>query len=158
LLFVATAGCRASLGSVGAVFRQDRASGRLWVRRVDPAMGSARAGLEPGDEVLSVEGRDVRDLSPEGVHRALAGEVGSTVTLTVERRGKIERLTVVRQPYRRGLAGAASPRPAAEELARRRSARARPAPPRETAQRSSLSNTSEKFSRKLCGVSSALRR
>ncbi len=64
-------------------------------------MDGARAGLAPGDEVLAVEGRDVRDLDPEGVHRAFAGEIGSTVTLTVARRGRVERITVVRKPYRK---------------------------------------------------------
>jgi C-terminal processing protease CtpA/Prc len=64
-------------------------------------MDGARAGLEPGDEVLAVDGRDVRDLDPAGVHRTLAGEVGTPVTLTVARRGRVERLTVVRKPYRR---------------------------------------------------------
>jgi C-terminal processing protease CtpA/Prc len=101
LLAAVAPGCRPSIGSVGAVFRQEKTSGRLWVRRVEPSMGGARAGLEPGDEVLSVEGRDVRDLTPEGVHQAMAGAPGSTVSLTVARRGKIEQLSVVRKPYRK---------------------------------------------------------
>jgi C-terminal processing protease CtpA/Prc len=71
-------------------------------------MGGARAGLEPDDEILSVEGRDVRDLTPDGVHQAMAGPPGSTVSLTVARRGKIEQLAVVRKPYRKlSPAGAA---------------------------------------------------
>jgi C-terminal processing protease CtpA/Prc len=87
-------------------------------------MDGARAGLEPGDEVLAVDGRDVRDLSPEAVHRALAGDIGSTVTLTVARRGGVERLTVVRKPYRK-LAPAPDARPAGRDAAADADARPR---------------------------------
>ncbi|HEU4538937.1 MAG TPA: PDZ domain-containing protein [Polyangiaceae bacterium] len=115
LLAALAPGCRPSLGSVGAVFRQEKSSGRLWVRRVEPSMDGARAGLEPGDEVLSVEGRDVRDLSPAGVHEALSGPPGTTVSLTVARRGTIEHLRVVRKPYRKLGLPAAPPRDAPAE-------------------------------------------
>jgi hypothetical protein len=37
-------------------------------------------------------------MSPDGIHRLVQGEVGTTVSLTVLRRGKIERIAVKRAP------------------------------------------------------------
>jgi membrane-associated protease RseP (regulator of RpoE activity) len=124
-------------------------------------MDGARVGLEPGDEVLAVDGRDVRDLDPRGVHGALAGEVGTPVTLTVARRGRVERLTVVRKPYRKLGVPSASParreRAAAQpELARAKAVRRGGC--EGAAQSASPSKTRGKFSRRLSGVKSALRR
>jgi C-terminal processing protease CtpA/Prc len=61
--------------------------------------------MEVGDEVLLIDGRDVRRMSADAVHRALEGEIGSTVRLTIFRRGKIERLALERAPL-----GAPAPR------------------------------------------------
>jgi hypothetical protein len=44
-------------------------------------------------------------MSADAVHRALEGEIGSTVRLTIFRRGKIERLALERAPL-----GAPAPR------------------------------------------------
>jgi carboxyl-terminal processing protease len=82
-------------GTIGAVLGQ-APDGRLVVRDVPPELGAARAGLEPGDEILLIEGRDVRDLDQRGVHRALGGELGKPVKLTVLRGGDVQRITVVR--------------------------------------------------------------
>ena len=57
--------------------------------------------MAPGDEILLIDGRDVRSMSPETVHRLLEGKVGTTVNLTLLRRGKIERIAVRRAPLSR---------------------------------------------------------
>jgi C-terminal processing protease CtpA/Prc len=56
-----------------------------------------------GDEILLIDGRDVRSLSPEAIHRLLGGDLGTTVSLTVLRRGQIERMTLKRAPFARSL-------------------------------------------------------
>ncbi len=88
--------CSASTGSIGAILGKNHATGRVTVREVPPDMGSARAGLEPGDQVLLIDGRDVRSMTAEQIHEALVGPIGSKVALTVERDGRILRLEVVR--------------------------------------------------------------
>jgi carboxyl-terminal processing protease len=95
------ASCAADPGSIGAVLAQSRSDGRVTVRDVPRGYPAAEAGMAPGDEILLIEGRDVRSMSPEGIHRLLEGELGTTVNLTVLRRGKIERLAVKRAPLAR---------------------------------------------------------
>ena len=65
-------------------------------------MAAARAGVEVGDEILLIDGRDVRGMSPEAIHLALQGDEGTRVALTVLRRGKIHRLSVERGPLKPG--------------------------------------------------------
>jgi C-terminal processing protease CtpA/Prc len=81
------------------VLSQTRSDGKLTVREVPPGYAARRAGILPGDEILLIDGRDVRNLSPDQVHQLLLGEVGSTVHLTVLRRGKVERIAVERAPF-----------------------------------------------------------
>ena len=95
------AGCAADPGSIGAVLAQSRSTGRVTVREVPSGLSAAEAGIASGDEILLIDGRDVRSLSPEGVHELLQGEVGTNVSLTILRRGKIERIAVKRAPFAR---------------------------------------------------------
>lgn len=75
--------------------------GRVFLREVPEGLGAEKAGLREGDEVLLIEGRDVRQMSEEEIHRALGGTVGDPVRLTVVREGEILRVTVERTPARR---------------------------------------------------------
>jgi len=95
LLFLAA--CSITPGSIGAVLAQSR-DGRLVVREAPSGYPSASAGIAPGDEILLIDGRDVRRMSPEQIHWALEGEVGSTVRLTVLTHDRIERLALARAP------------------------------------------------------------
>lgn len=94
-------GCTPTTGSIGAVLGQARDGGQLTVREAPPGYPAAQTGIGPGDEVLLIDGRDVRAMSPEAIHLALEGEVGSTVNLTILRRGKIERIALRRAPLAR---------------------------------------------------------
>ena len=98
----AQAACAPSVGSIGAVLGQDRASGRVLVRDAPPGMAAAKAGLREGDEIVSIEGQDVRDLPPNEVAELLRGEVGSEVHVTVIRGGtEVIRTNVVRGPFKK---------------------------------------------------------
>jgi C-terminal processing protease CtpA/Prc len=90
--------CASRPGSIGAVLGQSKTDGRVTVRETPPGYPAARAGLLPGDEVLLIDGRDVRSMSPETVHLALEGDIGTTVHLTLLRAGKIERVALIRAP------------------------------------------------------------
>jgi carboxyl-terminal processing protease len=88
-------------GSIGAVLGK-RGDGRLYVREVPPGMSAWTAGLEPDDEIVAIDGREVRAMTPEDVSKALRGTVGSDVTLTVKRGGLARDVKVRRGPFRQG--------------------------------------------------------
>ena len=96
-------GCAADPGSIGAVLAQSRQDGRVTIRQVPSGYPAAEAGVAPGDEILLIDGYDVRNMSPDAIHRRLEGEVGTTVNLTLLRRGKIERVAVKRGPLARSV-------------------------------------------------------
>lgn len=92
--------CGTTRGSIGAVLAQTR-DGRVMVREAPADLPAAQAGLARDDEILLIDGRDVRRLSPLEIHTALEGDVGTEVRLTVLREGTIERLSLKRAPFRR---------------------------------------------------------
>jgi C-terminal processing protease CtpA/Prc len=81
---------------------KDNADGRVFVRDVPPDMAAAKAGVHVGDEVLAVDGAPVRSMSPDDVHRAVAGAVGSRVKLTVQRNNQTLTVVIERGPLRGG--------------------------------------------------------
>jgi C-terminal processing protease CtpA/Prc len=87
--------CAPDRGTIGAVLAQTPDQ-RLVLREVPPSLAAGRAGLLPGDELLLIDGRDVRELDERGVHRALTGSVGDSVKLTLLREGRVVRVTVKR--------------------------------------------------------------
>jgi carboxyl-terminal processing protease len=88
-------------GSIGAQLGH-RDDGRLFVREAPPEMTGAKAGLEPGDEILAIDGRDVGALSDEEIRNALRGRVGTRVRLTVKRDGAKRDVEVERGPFAKG--------------------------------------------------------
>jgi len=90
-------GCGAERGTIGALIAQTPER-QLVLREVPPQLAAGRAGLQPGDELLLIDGRDVRELDERGVHLALAGEVGDPVKLTLLREGRVVRVTLRRTP------------------------------------------------------------
>jgi carboxyl-terminal processing protease len=86
------------MGSIGAVLVQSHPDGKVSVRDAPPGLPAAQAGILPGDEILFIQGRDVRDMSPDSIHLALEGQVGTTVELTVQHQGRIERISLKRAP------------------------------------------------------------
>jgi C-terminal processing protease CtpA/Prc len=90
-------GCGGDRGTIGAVLGQSPDQ-RLVLREVPPDLAAGRAGLQPGDELLLIDGRDVRELDERGVHQALGGAVGDPVKLTLLREGQVIRVTLQRTP------------------------------------------------------------
>ena len=84
-------------GTIGALLGQ-KPDGRLFVRDVPDGLAAARAGLEPGDEVLLSDGTDVRQMGERELSRTLSGDIGSGVKLTVVRGDAVIRVTLVRTP------------------------------------------------------------
>jgi C-terminal processing protease CtpA/Prc len=96
-------GCAADRGTIGAVLAQTPDQ-RLVLRDVPPELAAGRAGLKPGDELLLIDGQDVRELNDRGVHQVLGGEVGDPVKLTLLREGRVIRVTLrlTPRPQKRG--------------------------------------------------------
>jgi len=88
-------GCAPDRGTIGAVLAQTNDQ-RLVLHEVPPNLAAGRAGLQGGDELLLIDGRDVRELDERGVHRALSGQLGDPVKLTLLRDGRVIRVTVRR--------------------------------------------------------------
>jgi C-terminal processing protease CtpA/Prc len=58
--------------------------------------------------VLLIDGRDARQMSSDGVHSALAGDVGQPVKLTLIRDGNVVRVRLERTPAARPAASASA--------------------------------------------------
>lgn len=87
--------CTPARGTIGALLTQST-EGELTVRDIPEGLAADQAGLQPGDRILLVEGIDVRRLDEKALHRALGGEVGSSVHLTVQRGDQILRIALRR--------------------------------------------------------------
>jgi carboxyl-terminal processing protease len=99
-LLLVIAGCGPEKGTIGAVLAQ-RNDGRLFVRDVPDGLAAEEAGLQPGDQILLIDGMDVRGMSSKAVHLALSGDVGEKVKLTVVRKEEIIRVTLKRTKAKR---------------------------------------------------------
>lgn len=69
----------------------------LLVVAVATGSPAARAGIAPGDELLSVDGKSVRGVDLESVLRKLEGPPGSRVTLVTRRGAVIHTMTLARK-------------------------------------------------------------
>jgi S1-C subfamily serine protease len=92
-LLAVVLGCASTTGTIGAVLGQ-LPNGHLFVREVPPGLAAANQGVRAGDEILLIDGRDVRSMSTRDVHHALEGDVGGTVKLTLVRGSDIVRVTL----------------------------------------------------------------
>ena len=90
------ASCVPQKGTIGAVIAQDDDSGRLFLNEVPPGLAAARADLKVGDEILLIDGVDVRFMDAKEINAALVGEVDSTVKLTLIRDEQVLRVTLKR--------------------------------------------------------------
>lgn len=84
---------RLGVGGTGIVLQPDGAAAK--VVRLEPESPGMRAGLLPGDRVLAIDGMATAGRTAEDLPRALSGEPGTSVTLTVSRRGGVARQVVV---------------------------------------------------------------
>jgi len=98
---LASVACTPPRGTIGAVIAQDDASGRLFVREVPKGLAADKAGIRPGDEILLIDGLDVRPMTPRQIHAALSGDVDATVKLTLVRGDDVIRVTLKRTEARK---------------------------------------------------------
>ena len=102
------AGCAsAAPGTIGALLGK-RTDGRLFVRGIPPGQGADRAGVEIDDEILAIDGRPVQEMNEEEIRRAVRGDVGSTLVITVDRGGQRRDVKIQRGPLLADKDGAKS--------------------------------------------------
>jgi carboxyl-terminal processing protease len=66
-----------------------------WITIIAPLPGTPgeRAGLQTGDRIIAIDGEPTEGMEPDEARRALRGEAGTRVTLTIDRPGVPEPLT-----------------------------------------------------------------
>jgi carboxyl-terminal processing protease len=70
---------------IGAFLNQDE--GLISIQRVMPGLPAERAGVEDGDVILAVDGEKTAGLTLDQAVRRIKGPKGTTVNLTLERKG-----------------------------------------------------------------------
>ncbi|MDB5215085.1 MAG: hypothetical protein JWO86_3012 [Myxococcaceae bacterium] len=111
--FVISACASSAPGTIGALLGKTT-EGRLFVRGIPPGQGADRAGLEIDDEILAIDGQSVKGMSQDDVRKAVRGNVGSTLTLTVDRGGhkrdvKVQRSPILAEKPEKSEAGSSRP-------------------------------------------------
>jgi len=98
-LFMAAAfvACAPRQGTIGAILGQS-ADGTLTIRDTQEELAAQRAGLQPGDQILLIDGRDVRAMDSATIHQQLSGAIGEPVKLTILRGDQVIRVTLERTP------------------------------------------------------------
>lgn len=84
-------------GDVGISAAYEPQRKRVRIFRVSPGSPAERAGLKRGDDLLSVNGVDLRDQGFRAMQRLLEGEPGSTVRVAASRDGNLLRHELKRE-------------------------------------------------------------
>ena len=95
--FSAPACSSAAPGTIGAALGQ-QADHHVFVRSAPPGQGADKAGLTSGDEVVALDGKSVAGMTPDDIRRAVRGDVGSTLVVTILRDGEKRDIRVTRTP------------------------------------------------------------
>ena len=93
-----TPACASSApGTIGAALGQ-QSDHHVFVRSAPPGQGAEKAGLLVDDEVIALDGKLVAGMTPDDIRRAVRGDVGSTLTVTILRGGEKRDIKVTRTP------------------------------------------------------------
>jgi len=83
-------------GWIGAQFVRDNDTRTVEVRQVREGFPASEAGVEPGDEVVMIDGVYVRGLSAEELKGKIHGANGTSIALTLGRGNRILHVEVKR--------------------------------------------------------------
>ncbi len=70
----------------------------MYVKEAPPGHAAALAGIEAGDEIVAIDGKDAKTMSPAEVRAAVRGPVGTKVRVEVVRAGQSRTVVVERGP------------------------------------------------------------
>ena len=82
----ATSELAGSYAGIGAIV--DTSGKYLVITQPMPNSPAEKAGLQTGDSIIAVDGKDVTNLAPESVHQKVIGPAGTVVKLTIQRPGQ----------------------------------------------------------------------
>jgi carboxyl-terminal processing protease len=94
-IFLLITSCASEPGTIGAALGR-QPDGHWFVRSTPPGQGAAEAGLLVDDEVVAIDGKDLKGMREEDVRRLVRGDFGSTMTVTIVREGRRQDVTVKR--------------------------------------------------------------
>jgi carboxyl-terminal processing protease len=100
LLLMACSGTSGMPGSIGVVAKRESSTGRIVVVDAPPGSAGALAGLEKGDEIISVDDHPVYKMSRQEFSAAVRGPVGSKVVVEIVRNGVQQKIVVERLEMR----------------------------------------------------------
>jgi predicted metalloprotease with PDZ domain len=85
---------------IGVILKQQKEDQKgLWIEKVIPDSPAEKAGLLPGDQFFSVEGKAITTV--KDIHHALAEKGwGNTITFTILREGLKKEITVTLPPLK----------------------------------------------------------
>lgn len=95
-----TAAASGSVAGVGVTFFPARVDGDLVIAAPVDGSPAARAGVQPGDVLLEIDGEDLSGLTPDDAAARVRGPPGSEVSLSITHpgpRSSLERLDLVRE-------------------------------------------------------------
>lgn len=73
------------ISGIGVLIAADKASGYIAVSYVVPGTPADRAGVQPGDLLLSADGKSTKGLTTQAASAVLRGKAGTTVHLEIRR-------------------------------------------------------------------------
>jgi carboxyl-terminal processing protease len=94
-----TADLRGEMVGLGIQIDVDDRSELVSIVGVIPGSAAAKAGLQPGDRILKVDGKPLKGTDSTTVARSLRGRSGSSVTLLVLRDAQVLARTIKRAPF-----------------------------------------------------------
>lgn len=89
---------------IGVTVSQNPETKEFEIVQVEPNGGAKAAGIQPGDVLLTVAGKDISQLSLEQARSLIRGEENTTVVIQVRRDGETYGYTVTRQVIERVVA------------------------------------------------------
>ena len=97
------------LGSVGMAAFHDPSRGRIRIASVTPGGPAASAGIQRGDDLLAIDGKEVVNLGWRELEKMLSGEAGSKVEIAYGRAGELRRVELERAVLVNRVATQANP-------------------------------------------------
>lgn len=85
------------VASAGFMALYDPNRKRMRVSSVTPNGPAAKAGIKPGDDLLGVDGAEMRNMAYRQMIELVEGEAGSTLTVSVSRNGEFMRKELTRE-------------------------------------------------------------
>lgn len=86
------------MNGIGAVLAPSVDGQGLVIQRPLPGHPAERAGLQPGDRIIEVDGESTLEMGLYTGMTRLRGEAGTSVEIAVERQGQVSRMSITREP------------------------------------------------------------